>query len=106
VAHQAAPERLTATKPHCNLGTLHQGDVVSAEFELVNKTRQTLRVIDVLRNCDCASVDLSRVYLEPGARAKLVAKWRIGSARGEANTRLFVVHQKSSGGPAEKRYLK
>ncbi len=90
---------LFVEQPVINLGVRDQGETTSATFKFANKSPETIRILDVLRNCDCVGAKLARDSLEPGESDSLDVEWETRTRRGDTSAEMTIVYVKPDGQP-------
>ncbi len=65
---------------------MRQGESRSAQFQLRNRSKETLRISRVVGHCSCASHHLSDSELSPGETATLTLTYQSGGSRGDTGT--------------------
>lgn len=91
-----AEQGLIAPRPVHDFGETEQGAKLTCEFELVNRTDETLTVKELIEDCGCSVVTCEPKVLPPGAKAVVSAAWNVGSRRGKSRVRIFAVTESSS----------
>jgi len=97
LATPAAPDALVAEAPERDLGELGQGVTAEVEFRLVNRCRGPIKVVDVVKGCDCLSPEISKGLLTPGETATLKTRWETRARRGRTATEILVVYIRGDG---------
>jgi hypothetical protein len=82
---------LAADKLVHDFGTLRQGETVTAEFELVNRSDVPVRIVHVNNSCDCTLARWTQEPLAPGATTRVGTTWHTLAARGEVVRTLDVL---------------
>lgn len=90
-------EALVAVSPVRDLGEVPQGATVAAEFGLVNRCREPIRIEEVLKGCDCVSPKVAKESLGPGERTTLTLRWETRARRGPSVTRMSVLYARKDG---------
>ncbi len=88
---------LTAERRVIDVGMHGQGETAAASFKLVNRSSATIRVLDVLHNCDCVETKLAKQSLESGEATSLDIPWETRTRRGDTGAELTVVWVKPDG---------
>jgi hypothetical protein len=97
LAREPLPEKLLAVQPVLKLGERFQGEVIDAEFVLVNHCKCPVEVLNVVKSCSCTEYKLVKTSLQPGEKTTLKVKWETRASRGDFHTDLTIVYQKAGG---------
>jgi hypothetical protein len=98
LAREPIPEKLLAVQPVLKLGERSQGEVIDAEFVLVNHCKCNIEVVNVVKHCSCTEYKLAKTSLQPGEKSTLKVKWETRASRGDFHSDLTVVYQKAEEG--------
>jgi hypothetical protein len=98
LARQPIPEKLLAVEPVLKLGERSQGEVIDAEFVLVNHCKCDIEIVNVVKSCSCSAYELAKSSLQSGEKTTLKVKWRTHASRGDFYSDLAIVYDKSDGG--------
>jgi hypothetical protein len=73
-----------------SLGTVVQG-VYQRGFRITNRRKLPVQIMAVSKSCDCASVDIPAVTLQPGEFIDAEVKWDIRNRSDEARSHIDVL---------------
>lgn len=82
---------LVCVKPLKDLGDVGQGLILNEQFEVKNSSPTTITIHNMLKDCDCASVKISKNSLLPGEKATVEVVWETRSKRGINSTNVIIV---------------
>lgn len=75
-----------------DFGSIRQAEAVTTAFRLTNNTQAPIRLVDVLKSCDCTFVDVPRRSLQPQASIRIEVTWDTGIARASTRRRVMAVY--------------
>lgn len=75
-----------------DFGTVERGQH-PAQIRLLNNSSQQIRIVHVIKSCDCASVQYSTEPFAPGEHATLDCEWDTAHKRGESSTLIHVAYK-------------
>jgi hypothetical protein len=88
----AKPAALECSAGPLDLGALGQGDEAPLRFRVRNIAQQPVQLLRVDTSCGCTQPEPTVEVIQPGEHAEIAAVWKVGSARGSAQSHLFVTY--------------
>lgn len=83
-----------------DLGEIPQGSY-DADFNLVNNADVPLKVLEIVKSCDCANIELSSNIVAPSQRVKLRVHWNLKGRRDQTESELAVMYLKQGASDLE-----
>lgn len=99
VAGQPPAAVVEASPPFIDFGRVAQHSVPSGTAKIVNRGRQPLRIVEILKSCDCSSADVSTRTIPVGGAAELSVQWKVGDRHDDAATKVSVLLAEIEGAP-------
>lgn len=93
----AQPPGFVCNNPVHDFGNLNQGQVVQAEFTLINQYDRPVEIKGVKKSCGCSDISCSAKSVQPGEQVTLRAKWTIGTLRGSSSVRIWILYTLEDG---------
>lgn len=89
-AERQSPD-LAIEPPVAEVGVVQQNQRVQHTFRVQNLTADRVKVVEVMKHCDCAQADVSPQTIEPGGTAQLSVDWQIGARDGPVETEISLL---------------
>ncbi|MFO0899260.1 MAG: DUF1573 domain-containing protein [Pirellulales bacterium] len=88
----ARPGALVCSEGPLDLGALGQGVEAPLHFRVRNVAKQPVQLLRVDTSCGCTQPAPTVEVIQPGEDAEISAVWKLGGARGAAQSHLFVTY--------------
>jgi len=68
------------------LHVVHTGTVHVADFEINNRGKVPVEVMEIVRSCSCTEIEIDSTLIEPACTARLSVTYRVGGNPGPFET--------------------
>ena len=96
VSENSPDDGLQAVSAVFDAGEVRQG-IVSAKFELVNRSKVPQRILHIVKSCRCSEIDASTEEIVPSQSTTIKCRWDTSGLRGNVKTGFVVVYSEGPG---------